>query len=463
PHIEIEESGVTKRVTGNPLQELRSLVQARRDAPSVGTFSGGAVGYLGYEMVHRFERLPLSNPDPLGHPDSYFLFPEEIIVLDHRDGVAHIILYDSTGGRQRTDEIKAALSDCAQGPKEERDEGEERHEAEGDQGGSPKEARRHEGESAIRNPQSAIRNSQSPIPNRQSSIVNRQSPQRSDPLSGMTPNMSPAQFRRSVERAKEYIYAGDIFQVVLSQRFAFAVNSPPLDLYGSLRRTNPSPYMYFLQLDGLHVLGSSPEVLVKLTGNRAITKPLAGTRPRGRTPHEDRALAAELRADPKELAEHVMLVDLARNDIGRVCQFGSVKVTESLEIERFKRVMHLVSNVEGTLRADCDAFDLVTGAFPAGTVSGAPKIRAMEIIDELEPAARGIYAGAIGYFSATGDMDLCIAIRTIVVHGKQGYIQAGAGIVGDSEPEREYQETLNKASALMRAVELSRQHDGIDD
>ena len=268
-------------------------------------------------------------------------------------------------------------------------------------------------------------------------------------------NIPRPQFESHVERAREYIRAGDIFQVVLSQRFEFPVTSPALALYKALRLTNPSPYMYYLNLEGHTVIGSSPEILAKLSGRRVSVRPLAGTRPRGKTDAADAALEAELRADAKEAAEHLMLVDLARNDLGRICDFGSIQVSEMMTVERYSRVMHLVSHVEGNLRANCDAFDVVRTTFPAGTVSGAPKIRAMEIIDELEPTRRGLYAGAIGYFDVSGDMDLCIAIRMILVQGQRGFIQAGAGIVADSDPSREYEETLNKANAMMRAVELA--------
>lgn len=276
----------------------------------------------------------------------------------------------------------------------------------------------------------------------------------------LKPQMSRELFVRMVERAKEFIGSGDVFQVVLSQRFEFPLRVPPLTLYKALRVTNPSPYMYFLRLGGVEIAGSSPEVLVRLTGRRVVTRPLAGTRRRGATPAEDDALASELRADPKENAEHVMLVDLGRNDLGRVCEFGSICLTDLLKVERHSKVMHLVSNVEGWLRNDLDALDLFRAAFPAGTVSGAPKVRAMEIIEDLEPVRRGIYAGAIGYFSLLGDMDLCIAIRTIVMSEGKGYIQAGAGIVNDSDPQLEYEETLNKARALRRAVEIASESSG---
>jgi anthranilate synthase component I len=264
----------------------------------------------------------------------------------------------------------------------------------------------------------------------------------------------------AVERAKEYIAAGDIIQVVLSQRQSLPLQTSPFQVYRALRGVNPSPYMFYLNFGECQLVGSSPEILVTEREGIATTRPLAGTAPRGKSPAEDQRLAEKLLADPKELAEHVMLVDLHRNDLGRVCEYGSVHVDELMRVERYSHVMHIVSNVVGRLRADKDAFDLLRAAFPAGTLSGAPKIRAMEIIDELEPVARGPYGGAIGYFSYNGDMDTCIALRTIVVKDGVAYIQAGAGIVADSDPATEWQETQNKAAALVRAIDLA--HAGLD-
>ncbi|NOS99686.1 MAG: anthranilate synthase component I [Phycisphaerales bacterium] len=402
--ITIDVGAMTQRSTGDPIAALRDMLAVYNDAPPIATFPGGAVGYFGYDVVRCFESVPRDKPDDLNHPDVYFMFPGEILVIDHPHEVVHILLYGCDRPHDRIAEIVRALADCEPGNDDPR----------------------------------------GPVDEPPAADVPFQS------------NMTESEFIRAVARAKDYILAGDVFQVVLSQRFHFDLPVPPLDLYRALRVTNPSPYMYYLNLDGLNVLGSSPEMLVKLNGRRVTTRPLAGTRPRGATPELDRALADELRADHKERAEHIMLVDLARNDIGRVCRPGSIAVTDMLQIERYSRVMHLVSNVEGMLRTDRDAFDLLAATFPAGTVSGAPKIRAMEIIAELEPVARGIYAGAIGYISFLGDMDLCIAIRTMVLDGRRGCIQAGAGIVADSIPEREYAETFNKARALMRAVQYAR-------
>jgi anthranilate synthase component 1 len=270
-----------------------------------------------------------------------------------------------------------------------------------------------------------------------------------------TPNQTAEQYQQAVARTKQYIAAGDGTQIVLSQRWHAPIQSHPFDVYRALRSLNPSPYMFYLGLDDVVLAGASPEILVTVEKRIATTRPIAGTRPRGKTPEEDKRLAQELLADEKERAEHVMLVDLGRNDLGRVCAFGTVRVEELMTIEQYSHVIHIVSEVKGRLAPDKDAFDALRACFPAGTVSGAPKVRAMEIIEELEPTRRGVYAGAVGYFSFSGDMDTCIAIRTIVIKNGTAYIQAGAGIVADSVPEREHQECLNKARALMRAVEMA--------
>jgi anthranilate synthase component 1 len=413
--LELRSGRQTRRADGDPLEALRGLLRVQADTPPVAPFCGGAVGYLSYDMARWCENIPSENPDDLGVADACFLFPQEVICFDHLEQVMHVLLYQERGQTTRFGEIKAALE--------------------------------------------AVSECDEPLPSVDAptqSDVDDEPGRSAPPEPALASNMTQAQFQQIVTRAKEYIYAGDIIQVVPSQRFEFPLTVPPLRLYEALRQTNPSPYMYYLALGDLHVAGSSPELLVKLTGRKVVTRPLAGTRPRGRTPAQDEALARELKADEKERAEHVMLVDLGRNDLGRVCEYGSVNVTETLEIERHSRVMHLVSHVEGWLREDRDALDVFQAVFPAGTVSGAPKVRAMEIIEELEPVRRGIYAGAIGYFSLLGDVDLCIAIRTIVMHRGRGYIQAGAGIVADSVAHREYQETLSKAHALMRAVRIAR-------
>jgi anthranilate synthase component 1 len=269
-------------------------------------------------------------------------------------------------------------------------------------------------------------------------------------------NTTPAEYFAMVGKAKEYIAAGDAFQIVLAQRFEAPFSLPPFSLYRALRRTNPSPYLYFLDFGTFAVAGSSPEILVRVRGDHVAIRPLAGTRPRGATPHEDKTLEAELLADPKERAEHLMLLDLGRNDVGRVATIGSVKVTDQFFIERYSQVMHIVSNVEGKLDPKYDALDALAAGFPAGTTSGAPKVRAMEIIDELEKEKRGLYAGCVGYFSAAGEMDTCIVLRTALVKDGKMYVQAGAGIVADSNPEAEQQECVNKAKALFRAAEEAR-------
>ena len=266
-------------------------------------------------------------------------------------------------------------------------------------------------------------------------------------------NMSREDFHGIVEKAKDYIFAGDIFQVVLSQRFSMPFALPPFSLYRSLRRLNPSPFLFFLDFDGFSIVGSSPEILVRLRDGVVTIRPIAGTRPRGKDAEEDQALAEDLLADPKERAEHLMLLDLGRNDVGRVAEIGTVKVTEQMTIEYYSHVMHIVSNVQGRLDPGCDAMDALAAGFPAGTVSGAPKVRAMEIIDELEKDRRGVYAGAIGYFGAAGAMDTCIALRTALLKSGTMYVQAGGGIVADSDPEAEYQESRSKARALVRAAE----------
>jgi anthranilate synthase component 1 len=394
--VENIETGETRSDPRDLLDSIRDLLERAEALPEVPPFSSGLVGYLGYDIVRRFERLPGSPPDPEGLPDSVLLAPSEIVVIDHRAGTTDIVVHGS-GGAGRLAEIRAEL-------------------------------------------------------------------ERRDPVAGTEPRdhlvvdlralTARPVFEEGVRRILEHIRAGDIFQGVLSQRFEAPLSGDPLDLYRALRATNPAPYMYYLKLGPGHaILGSSPEVLVSLTGRHALTRPLAGTRPRGRSPVEDASNAAELLADEKERAEHVMLVDLARNDLGRVCEYGSVQVTRQFEIERHARVMHIVSEVEGRLRPAHDALDLLRAAFPAGTVSGAPKIRAMEIIDALEPVRRGLYGGAIGYLDPAERMDLCLAIRTLVVHQNRVLLQAGAGVVAESDPAREYEETRQKASALVQALE----------
>ncbi|HXV75079.1 MAG TPA: anthranilate synthase component I family protein [Candidatus Polarisedimenticolaceae bacterium] len=400
--IEIERDGRKLVLDADPLSVLKEMLTGGVECLPIATFPGGAVGYLGYDLVHRLVPVPGGERDDLGLPDAQFLFPGEVVIVDHLDEVVHVVVYGTADERDRCNEIGALARRSAAAVRVERD--------------AAATADPDDGPEAFR----------------------------TSPAAGG--------FRESVRRAKDYIRQGEIYQVVLSQRFDFPLRASPLAIYAALRRENPSPYLYLLDFDGMQLAGSSPEVLVKLTGRRAVTRPLAGTRPRGATPERDASFERELRQDPKERAEHVMLVDLARNDLGRVCRVGSVTVDEFLEVERYAKVMHLVSNVEGRLRDDRDAFDLLAATFPAGTVSGAPKVRAMQIIRELERFRRGPYAGAIGYFGFHGDMDMCIAIRTLLAHRGRGYLQAGAGIVADSDPDAEQAEIWNKARGTFRAL-----------
>lgn len=399
----------------DPLHILKRLMQEFRwvGDPTLPPFAGGAVGYLGYDIVRFFERLPDLKPDDLQLPDCFLLFTENLLVFDH---VRHRIKV-LVNARVEGEDPSVAYSQAV--------------------------ARIEEMIARLHTPLSL-----SPkTPYEKTTLASR-----SFQLSA---NMTPDQFCSAVRRAKEYIAAGDIFQVVLSQRFTTRTNAHPLNIYRALRTINPSPYMYYLSYGDLKVIGSSPEILVTEKRGKVTVRPIAGTIRRGQTPEEDLENERRLLSDEKERAEHIMLVDLGRNDIGRVCRYGSVRVSELMVIERYSHVMHIVSNVEGELAPGRDAFDVFRACFPAGTVSGAPKIRAMEIIEELEPTKRGPYAGAIGYFSFSGEMDTAITIRTIVLKGQDAYIQVGAGIVADSIPEREHQECLNKAKALMKALEMA--------
>jgi anthranilate synthase component 1 len=395
-----------------PLAALRRLIADSRIAlpDDLPPMAAGVFGYLGYDMVRLMEDLPPPNPDPIGIPDALLLRPTVIVVFDAvQDTITIITPVRPQAGLG----VDAAYARAA-----------ERLTAVVDGLDQPldKTAAAHAG----------------PL------VVPSQS------------NTTPAEYETMVARAKEYILAGDIFQVVLAQRFQAAFTLPPFSLYRALRRINPAPFLYFLDFGSFAVAGSSPEILVRVREGKVTIRPLAGTRPRGATPHEDKDLELELLADPKERAEHLMLLDLGRNDVGRVAKIGTVKVTDRFFIERFSQVMHIVSNVEGDLDPKHDALDALAGGFPAGTVSGAPKVRAMEIIDELENEKRGLYAGCIGYFSAAGEMDTCIALRTALVKDGMMYVQAGAGIVADSSPAAEQQECINKAKALFRAAEEAR-------
>ena len=377
--------------------------------PGLPRFHGGAVGYLSYEVVRHFEpRVPVASHDPLGLPEAIFMFTDTLLVFDHLRHNIKVVTHVRLDGdveaayRQalwRIDELVARLE-------------------------KPLVALPYE-EKAARS-------------GRQPHIAS---------------NMARAEFVAKVERAKEYIEAGDIIQVVISQRFQRPTSAHPFAVYRALRTVNPSPYMYYLELGDCQIVGASPELLVRVEDGVVATHPIAGTRPRGRDPEEDGALEEELRQDEKERAEHIMLLDLGRNDIGRVSEPGTVQVGQLMDVERYSHVMHLVSHVSGRLRSEMTPYDALRACFPAGTVSGAPKIRAMEIIAELEPEQRGPYAGAVGYFDLSGNLDTAITIRTVVMKDGVAHVQAGGGIVFDSEPEREYEESVNKAQALMRAIE----------
>ncbi len=401
------------RQSGNPLAALRALVNDM-DAfidPDLPRFCGGAVGYLGYDMVRFMEELPDSH-EKLSFPDASFIVPGTVLIHDSFEQTVTIVHWVDTG----LDEPLELLY-----------------------------------QRGMKQLESITGLVSQPVPDDFFKMNgNRQS-------SGheFSANMVPEQYQRMVERAREYILAGDIFQVVLSQRFHTSTELPAHSIYRALRHINPSPYLFFLKLGDLIQIGSSPEILVRKEGDRVDLRPIAGTRPRGRTEAEDSRLETELLADPKERAEHLMLVDLGRNDVGRIARPGSVEVRDLLVIERYSHVMHIVSGVHGIIDENKDMFDVVEACFPAGTVSGAPKIRAMEIIDELEPDRRGPYAGSVGYFGFSGNMDFCITIRTFVMHRNDLWIQAGAGIVADSVPQREFEETVNKSMGLRRAVEMA--------
>ena len=400
-------SGTTIR-DADPLDVTRDLLSVYKPVidPNLPPFSGGAVGYFGYDVARLWERLPNRPPDPLGLPDCYLVITDAVVVFDHVSHSLRVIVNAHVNG------------DAA---------------------------------AAYRSAVDALERIHARL---RAPLVVPEAHGRIETM--MDQQMSSADFIKAVERAREYVAAGDIFQVVLSRRFsAKAEGVDALDIYRSLRRVNPSPYLFLLDFDGVKIIGSSPELLVKLENGVVESRPLAGTRPRGLDAADDLRLGAELTGDEKERAEHTMLVDLGRNDLGRVCRYGTVEVTELMSVERYSHVMHIVSNVQGQLDEGRDAFDVLRACFPAGTVSGAPKIRAMEIIDELEPHSRGPYAGAVGFIGYSGNMETAITIRTMFMAGNRIYLQAGAGIVADSIAEREYLETVNKAKALVRALEMT--------
>ncbi len=396
-----------------PLAALRTLIAESRIAlpDSLPPMAAGVFGYLGYDLVRLMEDLPPPNPDPIGIPDAIMVRPTIIVVFD---AVKDSITVVTPVRPEKGVEAKAALA------------------------------------RAIERLAAIVESLDRPLD--KSLVEFDPGPLEVPPKS----NTSAADYKAMVLKAKEYIAAGDAFQIVLAQRFEAPFTLPPFSLYRALRRTNPSPYLYFLDFGTFAVAGSSPEILVKVANDTVTIRPIAGTRARGATPHEDKTLEEELLGDPKERAEHLMLLDLGRNDVGRVAEIGSVTVTDQFFVERYSHVMHIVSNVEGKLAGNRDALDALTAGFPAGTVSGAPKVRAMQIIDELEKEKRGLYAGAVGYFSAAGEMDTCIVLRTALVKDGKMYVQAGAGIVADSNPDFEQQECINKAKALFRAAEEAR-------
>jgi anthranilate synthase component 1 len=398
----------------NPLAEIRRRLRQVRVArlPDLPPFVGGAVGYVGYDAVRYTEHLPTAPTDDAGLDDVAVAFFDQMVIFDHVTRSLYVL----------------AL-------------------ARPDRGASPDRAY----DEACQAIDAIVERLNRPL----AGPICEGLPRGSRPLPDWRSNFTRDEFTAIIRRAIEYIEAGDVFQVVLSQRLEVTSDAPPLEFYRSLRVLNPSPFMFFLRTPQCTLVGSSPEILCRVVDGEITVRPLAGTRPRGQTFDEDQALAEQLTSDPKERAEHVMLVDLGRNDVGRVAQVGSVSLPEVMVVERYSHVMHLSSTVTGRLRPDCDALDALAAALPAGTVSGAPKVRAMQIIDELESRRRGPYGGAVGYFDYTGNMDTCITLRTMVVSGNRIFVQAGAGIVADSDPAAEYQETLNKAQGMLRAIEMT--------
>ena len=399
-------------IDGNPLDELQKLMSQYQlvEVEGLPRFLGGAVGYISYDVIQYIEDIPQQNPDDLKLPEMVFMITDTILIFDH---VNHTIKVVSNAHVDA--DPQSAYSD------------------------------------AVKKIDRIVAMLSQPLELR---TVERPKMPSDDEIE-VKSNFSKDEFKAAVEKSKEYIRAGDIFQVVLSQRFEMECTSDPLNIYRSLRSVNPSPYMYYLKFGDMYIVGSSPEILVRCEDGVVEVRPIAGTRPRGKNEEEDQQLAEELLADPKERAEHIMLVDLGRNDVGRVCEYGSVHTPELMVIEKYSHVMHIVSDVMGKLTSDKTSYDVFKASFPAGTVSGAPKIRAMEIIEELEKNRRGPYAGAVGYFSFSGNLDTATTIRTIVMAGDKCYVQAGAGIVADSVPETEYEETRSKARGMLKAIKLA--------
>lgn len=412
--VEIERGRKREKRQGNVFQMVKELLREHRPAevPGLPPFTAGAVGYFAYDVVRQLEKIGEHAKDDLSLPDAELMFFDRLLAFDHLRHQIHIMAAADVSRESQRAAYDRAVRDIAALEKK--------------------------------------------LTSGLSSAVWRKSAKAKSGKLKIRAGTSEKTFLRSVDRCKEYITAGDIFQVVLSQRLDFEPEVEPFDLYRALRQVNPSPYLYFLRMDDTHILGSSPEMLVRVTGRKLEYRPIAGTHPRGRDEAEDLRLEQQMRTDEKERAEHVMLVDLGRNDLGRVSEYGSVKVKDLMYVERYSHVMHLVSALEGTLRQDLDALDAFAACFPAGTLSGAPKVRAMQIIEELEPVRRGIYGGSVLYADFAGNLDSCIGIRTLLMQGKHAYLQAGAGIVADSNPASEFQESLNKARAVLRAVEIAR-------
>jgi len=409
-NIEITEDHKTRRyiTQKDPLYEIKSLMNKYKfiQVKGLPRFCGGLVGYMGYDMVRFFENLPDKNADDLKLPDSIFVLTDTILIFDHVERIIKIV------SNAHVDSNPALAYKKAIGK--------------------------------ILKIETKLRKS-----------MTQKCRKRKQKKFTVSSNMTKSDYKRIVSKAKGYIRKGDIIQAVLSQRLKTRITAQPFDIYRALRSINPSPYMFYLNFGNLKIVGSSPEILVRTEDKVVEVRPIAGTRPRGKDNAQDAMFIRDLLKDPKEKAEHIMLVDLGRNDIGRVCKYKTVKTTELMKIEKYSHVIHIVSDVSGQLRNDKDIYDVMRATFPAGTVSGAPKIRAMEIIDELEHVKRGLYAGGVGYFSFSGNQDFCITIRTIVIKGKNAYIQAGAGIVQDSKPEKEYEETLSKARALLKAIQVA--------
>jgi len=411
--IEVVENGVVTRTEGDPIEAIKTIMGGFHPAALEGAprFFGGAIGYMGYDIVRHVEKLPDTTPRLLGLHDIYLIFTDTFLVFDN---VEHRIKVVANAYIDEKTEIDGAYAD------------------------------------AVGRIDALVEKLRGPLPSRKAA------PAQTGPLK-ITSNFRKEEFLKAVEKVKEYIVDGDIFQCVLSQRFSTPLAADPLDIYRALRVINPSPYMFFLKLGEATLVGSSPEILVRVEGENVNVKPIAGTRKRGQDASEDLGLEKDLLADPKELSEHIMLVDLGRNDIGRVARAGTVEVDELMTVERYSHVMHIVSNVRGLMKKGMGSFDALRACFPAGTLTGAPKVRAMEIIEELEPCKREVYGGCVGYFDFSGNMDMCIAIRTLVIKDSVVHMQAGAGIVADSVPEKEFEETENKARGMLKAVEMAKE------